>query len=441
MKSGNVSFMLVQRNCTLTVLNRMKCLEFLYFYLLDEKISPETVSPSKPAHIGLTPPTPSPPAPPALPLPQNQPSKKPYLNGFTPNLPSSRQLSSSSSVTHPSSSSASSSGSSDVSVPTTSLSSRSTSASSAHSFTSNSSHGSSSTAASSVIPMSRNPSHEKNARPPLQSSQSTLAPPPSRLTPLPSSASRPRPAIFVQPRLDLQMLNKDIDYTPLSPIKAPVSASRMRSESSTGSMASITSVLGTPATPVGARTTTPTLDSNQVKARNGNLTRTTSKFIAKSKPASSEAEDVCRDLGPALTPRQSQRKEPSLQASQSRTGRRRSALMDREKNSPSPSLQHQHQYELGRKNGHQRGKSNVSSASSAMSSSTSTSTLSVASSTPSSVMGDTIIAELTAHGNGKKKTRDVRKTTEQKKELLGTMLGNVDALVDGVRGAGVWGLA
>jgi len=32
------------------------------------------------------------------------------------------------------------------------------------------------------------------------------------------------------------------------------------------------------------------------------------------------------------------------------------------------------------------------------------------------------------------------KTTEEKKELLGTMLGNVDALVEGVRKAGIWGL-
>jgi len=32
------------------------------------------------------------------------------------------------------------------------------------------------------------------------------------------------------------------------------------------------------------------------------------------------------------------------------------------------------------------------------------------------------------------------KSLEEKKELLGTMLGNVDALVDGVRKAGIWGL-
>jgi len=33
------------------------------------------------------------------------------------------------------------------------------------------------------------------------------------------------------------------------------------------------------------------------------------------------------------------------------------------------------------------------------------------------------------------------KSAEEKKELLGTMLGNVDALVDSVRKAGIWGLS
>jgi hypothetical protein len=37
--------------------------------------------------------------------------------------------------------------------------------------------------------------------------------------------------------------------------------------------------------------------------------------------------------------------------------------------------------------------------------------------------------------------QDMTKTTEQKKEFLGFMLGNVDALVDGVKRAGIWGLA
>jgi len=45
-------------------------------------------------------------------------------------------------------------------------------------------------------------------------------------------------------------------------------------------------------------------------------------------------------------------------------------------------------------------------------------------------------AELRSDGDNEK-----RKTTEEKKQLLGTMLGNVDALVEGVRKAGIWGLA
>jgi len=40
----------------------------------------------------------------------------------------------------------------------------------------------------------------------------------------------------------------------------------------------------------------------------------------------------------------------------------------------------------------------------------------------------------------RKLDRGVIRTTEEKKELLGTMLGNVDALVEGVRKAGIWGL-
>ncbi|KAG6379008.1 cell division control protein 14, SIN component-domain-containing protein [Boletus reticuloceps] len=36
--------------------------------------------------------------------------------------------------------------------------------------------------------------------------------------------------------------------------------------------------------------------------------------------------------------------------------------------------------------------------------------------------------------------RELVRTTEDKKEILGTLLGNVDALVEGVRKAGIWGL-
>jgi hypothetical protein len=45
------------------------------------------------------------------------------------------------------------------------------------------------------------------------------------------------------------------------------------------------------------------------------------------------------------------------------------------------------------------------------------------------------------HVISKPEDRHIVKTTEQKKELLGFMLGNVDALVEGVKRAGVWGLA
>lgn len=43
------------------------------------------------------------------------------------------------------------------------------------------------------------------------------------------------------------------------------------------------------------------------------------------------------------------------------------------------------------------------------------------------------------YGHGDANVSTIR-TTEEKKKLLGTMLGNVDALVEGVRKAGVWGL-
>ena len=43
-------------------------------------------------------------------------------------------------------------------------------------------------------------------------------------------------------------------------------------------------------------------------------------------------------------------------------------------------------------------------------------------------------------GMDKIRGASVIKSTEEKKELLGSMLGNVDALVEGVKKAGIWGL-
>ena len=55
-------------------------------------------------------------------------------------------------------------------------------------------------------------------------------------------------------------------------------------------------------------------------------------------------------------------------------------------------------------------------------------------------MGDERNGSPQRNQDDRKEHDDQRKTTEQKKELLGTMLGNVDALVEGVRKAGIWGL-
>lgn len=41
--------------------------------------------------------------------------------------------------------------------------------------------------------------------------------------------------------------------------------------------------------------------------------------------------------------------------------------------------------------------------------------------------------------NGKPVETKIR-TTEEKRQILGSMFGNVDALVEGVRKAGIWGL-
>jgi hypothetical protein len=43
-------------------------------------------------------------------------------------------------------------------------------------------------------------------------------------------------------------------------------------------------------------------------------------------------------------------------------------------------------------------------------------------------------------GTPSEKIHSPLRTTDQKKELLGELLGNVDALVEGVRKAGIWGL-
>jgi hypothetical protein len=57
-----------------------------------------------------------------------------------------------------------------------------------------------------------------------------------------------------------------------------------------------------------------------------------------------------------------------------------------------------------------------------------------------SLVIDPDVANAALDVSKKPQRKENLKTTEEKKELLGTMLGNVDALVEGVRKAGIWGL-
>ncbi|KAF5387703.1 hypothetical protein D9615_000739 [Tricholomella constricta] len=157
---------------------RMKCLEFLYFYLLDENPTPDAPNSSSNT---------SPPTAPATPV---KPSKS-FISS-RPLRPSSRF------------------GSSDFSLPssssTSSVTGRSTSGSSITSFSSSSSNTSGSTAASSV---SSSPDKVSSMPPPPKTPPSS--PPPNHKVPQ-----------QLQPR-SLMMLRKEFDYEPQSPKKAQVS--------------------------------------------------------------------------------------------------------------------------------------------------------------------------------------------------------------------------
>ncbi|KAJ7206773.1 cell division control protein 14, SIN component-domain-containing protein [Mycena pura] len=150
---------------------RMKCLEFLYFYLLDETDSSKTIMTPTPA--------------PTAPSTPQQPAKKPFINA-TPARPISRYGSSTFSLTSSSFAGSSFASSSDASSSSASSasSSRSTSGSPTSSFSSTSSN------VGSTSPKKR-----------------------AQLLP---AAQMPRP----QPRA-LMMLRKDLDFVPLSPKKTP----------------------------------------------------------------------------------------------------------------------------------------------------------------------------------------------------------------------------
>ncbi|KAJ7167821.1 cell division control protein 14, SIN component-domain-containing protein [Mycena filopes] len=172
---------------------RMKCLEFLYFYLLDET--------SSATHT----PTPSTPTPTA---PSTPMSKKPFINN-TPARPMSRYGSSTFS-----------------SLTSGAFASTASSSSSSSSFSSGSGSGSRSTSGSSTSSFSSTSSNAGSRSPKKPPSQTQSLPnvlgpstPRQLATPTPKRASSPKKQQQQQPLQPraLLMLRRDLDFVPLSP--------------------------------------------------------------------------------------------------------------------------------------------------------------------------------------------------------------------------------
>lgn len=352
----------------LTLLRRMKCLEFLYFYLLDETPSCSDASSTfTPTSLQPTPP----PTAPATPI---RPAK-PYGSSAAPLRPISRYGSSTYSFSSSSSlgefsfseladsalSSSSSKSSPSSLAGSIAKSPRSVSGSSTHSFSSTSSNASSSTAASSVQGSPSLIKESGSVPPPVfippdlvkkspvkaqrvvtpQNQKNTAIPPPN-LPPLQAGNSTNGKIFPLQPR-SLMMLRKEVDYVPQSPKK----------------------VLA-----VGVGRPPPVLmaDVASVGTRSGRIGH------RKSLSASTLGSGI---MSPALQRKTSDEERTRRTITSSRgLGERSKVGMKQESNG-----------------------------------------------------NDNEVGKQTSW-----------KTTEQKKELLGTMLGNVDALVEGVRKAGIWGL-
>ncbi|KAJ7668143.1 cell division control protein 14, SIN component-domain-containing protein [Mycena rosella] len=168
---------------------RMKCLEFLYFYLLDETATAAATQPQTPTATA-----------PSTPM-QPQSGRKPFLTP-TPARPLSRYGSSTFSLT-----------SSSFASSTTSRSTSGDSSSSARSFSSTSSNASS-------APSVRSASPTKTTQFTTSPTKQQFPPPASPTKPKTQTQTpaTPRP----QPRA-LMMLRREVDFVPLSP-KAPAPA-------------------------------------------------------------------------------------------------------------------------------------------------------------------------------------------------------------------------
>ncbi|PPR05216.1 hypothetical protein CVT26_012292 [Gymnopilus dilepis] len=363
---------------------RMKCLEFLYFYLLDE-------TPTTSSDLKLTQPSPS--SPPPL-LPPTRPATpikppKPYLNATPLRPPTSRYGSSTYSFSS-SGSSASAGGLSVSSSSSASGSSRSASGSSSKSFSSTSSNASSDTAASSA-----QASPVKESFPPVP--------------PLPRSASKPAIAPrnrFTTPTHTHSNLHLQLN-SHRTPPNSPPFSSGAGAGAALGSGSSSASGHGSASKP-------PQLRSMMMLRKEVDyVPQSPKKYSGLGvRPTHRKSTSTPVNLNPRslLSAAELANAEAEGRSASAKSPTTRDKLEER-----SVSSYVLHSSPIAK----------------------SESFDSASASSPSSALSSPRVKNHTAN---KHEGKPLWKTTEQKKEFLGTMLGNVDALVEGVRKAGIWGL-
>ncbi|KAI0757988.1 cell division control protein 14, SIN component-domain-containing protein [Fomes fomentarius] len=369
---------------------RMKCLEFLYFYLLDETVPPEASDASDTTQLSI-------PDLPSMRTPSPSPSHQP----------------------HPSISATSQS-----SYTTSSPSSRSSSASSAFSVLSTSTTATSASLHDSPAPTKANPSERapkdapQSTRPFRPASKSVIP----GLNPTNRTVTPPNGGTSVlgrgQPR-SLVMLKKEVDYIPLSPKKPQLSH---LSRGPSGLRPKLTertssSKLVPKLHPSGAVPSEDTEGEGSGKspavARTPRRIGTHSRGLSVSSISSLSSTTSTASTASTTSASASHSGAPSESKTPSRDKGKSKALAAPEFETPKASSKL-----------HRRTQSLAD--------------FTLDSASPSNLKTGPRSASSPSGGAGAK-NRGAR-TMQEKKDILGTMLGNVDALVEGVKKAGVWGL-
>ncbi|PIL37692.1 hypothetical protein GSI_01386 [Ganoderma sinense ZZ0214-1] len=383
---------------------RMKCLEFLYFYLLDETAPPEASIDAVVSNLTI------PDTPPTRPTHRSTSSLS-VASGFT-----------------------------------TTPSSRSSSGSSAFSVLSTSTTGTSASLHETPISPKPQASTETPEKPPLKLksvipgltlSTRNVTPPSNRTAGDASALGRG------QPRSKLLILKKEVDYVPLSPKKPQLShlsrgPSGLRPKHPDHRGTGSTSQLRSSGTP----TDTGAGDARQSSAGSGTpRTRPSTPLTSHSRSHSSHSRGLSvssississvesASLRTPPNPNPNPNPKPGSGPA-SVPGPRRDRLrgahteiLDTPKPASAKVQMHRRAQSLA----------DFSSPSSAAAAAVVESPL-AASRSASAPTG-------TGSGSGRVGANRGAKTMAEKKEILGTMLGNVDALVEGVKKAGVWGLS